>query len=154
MIRNVKYFFWRVKALLKWIKVIWNLGHGDYSYAIDVFQFQLSILADELEKWVGNDYDSQRIRTAVKLMDKIYGGEYENEWDAQIREKYGENVMDSTFEPTKNGSMLRWEYESWDNKEEVAEELTRLIHKSYEKQEKAHRVLWKLIDRNIRNWWV
>jgi hypothetical protein len=47
----------------------------------------------------------------------------------------------------------------WDNNysEEELKEIDRvereLFHKSIAKQERAHKLLWQLIEKDIRSWW-
>jgi hypothetical protein len=48
---------------------------------------------------------------------------------------------------------LRWEYEKWDNSEEISEVQKKLFLESNEKQKRAHKLLWKFIEHNIRHWW-
>jgi hypothetical protein len=69
---------------------------------------------------------------------------------------YGEDVLDFWFEDTGRGngtSYLRFEYEKWDNEEEIDKMYSKLIAESRSKQDKAHKLLWKLVEHNIRKMW-
>jgi hypothetical protein len=67
---------------------------------------------------------------------------------------YGENVLDFNFEENERGySILTYEYEKWENAEEINQIKDELFTMSQEKQERAHRLLWQLIEKDIRKWW-
>ena len=69
---------------------------------------------------------------------------------------YGENVLEWWFEDTDKGdgsSYVRFEYEKWDNSEEIAEVKHKLYKESQAKQKRAEELVWKFISHNIRYWW-
>jgi len=73
-----------------------------------------------------------------------------------MKELYGENVLKWGFEDTGDGdgsSYLRYEFEKWDNAEEVQKMLNKLFLESKDKQDRAHKLVWKFIEHNIRQWW-
>lgn len=137
---RINRFFWRIKNLIKWFPIIWNLFDWDYVYALEVFKFQLKNLADFLDSDKAYTekarYNAQRIRTVIRLMDKVYNEEYGMEYMGVLDEKYGfkrgfsDNVSD-----------------------EYNKDMKKLMQESNAKQEKAHKLLWKLIEKDIRGWW-
>jgi hypothetical protein len=105
---------------------------------------------------IGAKQDASRIRTAIRLMDKVYDEEYSTEWPDILREKYGDDVLNWDWEETSQGSGLsyhRWKYESWDNAEEIRQVKLDLISKGEAKQKRAEQLVWKFIGHNIRYWW-
>jgi hypothetical protein len=48
---------------------------------------------------------------------------------------------------------MKYKYESWENSKEIDEIQSELFKMSHEKQERAHKILWKLIEKDIRGWW-
>ena len=130
MIKDIKYFFRRkyrqIRRVIDFLPMIWNGFDFDYMYAIELFEKQLERTADFMESdksmTVDADKRAKRIRTAVALLKKTYDEEYACEYQDQLKEIFGENVLDFRFEPTEydNGSSyLKWEYEYWDNADEV-----------------------------------
>jgi hypothetical protein len=100
--------------------------------------------------------NAARIRTAIRLMDKVYDEEYGSEYHDKLEQLYGDNVLDFWFEDTGEGdgsTFLRWEYEKWDNSEEIDEVRKKLFLESKEKQKRAHKILWDFIEHNIQYWW-
>ena len=98
---------------------------------------------------------ASRIRTAIRLMDKVYDEEYTHQYMDKIKELYGENALDWWFEDKNDGhgSYLRYEYEKWYNSEEIAEMRRKLFKESIDKQKRAHKLLWDFVEHNIQYWW-
>ena len=156
----VKRFFRRVKRVIDFLPMIWKGYDFDYRYAVELFQYQLERTADFMESDRALTMDAEirakRIRTAVKLLQKIYDEEYACEYQDKLKELYGENVLDWSFEDTGEGddsSYLRYRYEQWDNAEEVQKMMNKLFLESQAKQKRAEELVWKFISHNIRYWW-
>ena len=156
----VKRFFRRVKRVMDFLPMIWKGYDYDYRYAIELFQYQLERTADFMESdralTVDADIRARRIRTAVELLQKVYDEEYGCEYQDKLKEMYGENVLDWSFEDTGDGdgsSYLRYRYEMWDNAEEIQRMMNKLFLESQAKQERAEKLVWKFISHNIRYWW-
>lgn len=140
--------------------MIWNGFDFDFSYALDLFKHQLKRQADFMESDHANTMcakiNASKIRTAIKLIDKVYDSEYGGEYQDKMRKLYGENVLDFVFTDCVDNdkySTLNSEFESWENADEVEEMHTKLFKESQEKQERAHKLLWNYIEHNIQRWW-
>lgn len=157
---NIKRFFGRIKRVIDFLPMIWKGYDFDYRYAIELFQYQLERTADFMESdrtlTVDADIRARRIRTAVELLQKVYDEEYACEYQDKLKEMYGEDVLDWSFEDTSEGddsSYLRYRYELWDNAEEVQRMMNKLFLESQSKQKRAEELVWKFISHNIRYWW-
>ena len=152
-----KSFFQKIKRLIKFTPIIWNSYDWDYAYSVDLFKFQLLRMADYMEKnghLENSDYNAQRIRTVCRLMDKVYNEEYIDQAYGELESLYGKGIFRFKTIPTENGMYtLSMVYESYPNASEIEETRRLLYQKAQEKQDKAHRLLWKLIEHNIREWW-
>jgi hypothetical protein len=164
MLKGIKYFFKRkyqqIQRVIDFLPMIWNGFDFDYRYSLDLFKKSLERQAKFLESdracTLEAKQNASRIRTAIRLMDKVYDDEYGCEYQDKLKELYGERVLDWWSEDTGRGdgtSFLRWEYEKWDNSEEIGEVQKKLFLESNEKQKRAHKLLWKFIEHNIRHWW-
>ena len=150
----------QIKRVIDFLPLIWNGFDFDYRYATNLFKKQLERIADEMEsdrgRLANSKVNAQKIRTAIRLMDKVYDEEYGCEYQDKLKELYGENVLDWWFEDTGKGddsSYLRYEYEKWDNSEEIKKVERKLFLESKDKQKKAHKLLWDFIEHNIQRWW-
>ena len=150
----------QIKRVIDFLPLIWNGFDFDYRYATDLFKKQLERIADEMEsdrgRLINSKTNAQKIRTAIRLMDKVYDEEYGCEYQDKLKELYGEKVLDWWFEDAGRGddsSYLRYEYEKWDNSEEIKKVERKLFLESKDKQKRAHKLLWDFIEHNIKSWW-
>lgn len=157
---NITWFFRRLKRVWDFLPHIWQGYDFDYRYAIDIFKYQLERAADFMESdkamTVDADIRAKRIRTAIELLDKVYDEEYGFEYQDKLKQIYGDNVLDWWFEDAgreDGSSYMRFEYEKWDNAEEVKEMKDKLFKESNEKQKRAEKLVWKFIEHNIKYWW-
>ena len=160
----MKYWFKRkyrqVKRVLDYLPIIWKGYDFGYRYAIDLFKDQLERTADFMESdkamTVDANIRARRIKTAIELLDKVYDEEYGCEYQEQMKSIYGDNVLDWNFEDTERGdetSYLKYEYEKWENKDEVKETFDKLFKQSQDKQKRVEKLVWEFISHNIRGWW-
>ena len=157
---NIAWFFRKVKRVWNFLPHVWRGYDFDYRYSVDLFIYQLERQAKFFES--DRAYSSERlnqasrIRTAIKLLEKVYDDDYGCEYQDQLRQAYGDNVLDWWFEDTGKGddsSYLRYEYEKWDNADEVRTLKDNLFKLSQKKQKRAEELVWKFIAHNIRYWW-
>jgi hypothetical protein len=165
----MKYFFRRkweqIKRVIDFLPIIWEGYDFDYIYLVNLFKHQLKRQADYLESdramTITAKDKAKRIRTAIKLLNKVYDGDYEEEYIDKIEKLYGKTHF--KFIPsdyiTEDGTNT-YELKSWNENavdEKHQEEIDALSREmmllSRDKQEKAHKILWKFIEHNIRHWW-
>lgn len=152
-----KRFYTGVKRLIEFTPIIWNSYDWDHTCATNLFQFQLLRMADYFDKHghlENNRYNAQRIRTACKLMDRSYNEYYIDAAYDSLMEKYGKDAFE--FETVSDGNGKRTfqqKYESYSNALEIEQERVKLFKIGIEKQEKSHKLLWKLIEHDIQRWW-
>lgn len=159
------YFFKRkyrqIRNILRWIPVLWNQFDFDYNYALDVFKFQLLNLADFMDSdqahCVGAKDRASRIRMIVRLMEKVYNEDYGTEYQSKLEEIYGKESFESHFIDCEDGrTRLKYNYELNESEEKIKEINNikkKFFKQSQDKQERAHKLLWKLIEHNIRDFW-
>ena len=109
MIKDIKYFFKRkyrqIERVIDYLPVIWKGFDFDYQYSLEMFKKQLERQA----KFFDSNYaynsaaktNAQKIRTAIRLMDKVYGDEYEMEWIFKFEKQFGSKALDWEFEDIK-----------------------------------------------------
>jgi hypothetical protein len=93
-------------------------------------------------------------------MDKVYEEDYGCEYQCKLKEKYGEDVLDWHFidiEDKPGYSSLKWNYEVDEKyaslRDQIEADKDRFFKESKEKQNRAHKLLWALIEHNIQGWW-
>jgi hypothetical protein len=161
---DITYFFRRkyeqVKRVIDFLPMIWNGFDFDYNYSLELFKKSLERQAKFLESdracTLEAKQNAAKIRTAIRLMDKVYDDDYGSEYQDKLKQLYGENALDFWLEDTGEGDgsrFLRWEYNKWDNAEEIKEVQKKLFLESKEKQKRAHKLLWDFTEHNIQYWW-
>ena len=164
MIQDIIYFFKRkyqqIQRVIDFLPMIWNGFDFDYHYSIELFKKSLERQAKFLESdracTLEAKQNAAKIRTAIRLIDKVYDDEYEIEWIDKIEEQFGKEALDWEFEDTGDGtgsSFITNKYEKWDNAEEIKVVKMEFVKQSREKQKRAEKLLWKFIEHNIRHWW-
>jgi len=138
----------QIKRVLDYLPIIWKGYDFDYRYAIDLFKHQLirteKFMSSPNTVTVNANSRAKRIKTAIELLDKVYDEEYGMEYQDQMKKIYGDNVLDWNFEDTGKGdgsSYLNYEYEEWENKNEVKETFDKLFKQSQEKQIRAEKLV-------------
>lgn len=162
----MKYWFkrkiWQIKNVIKWLPKIWNQYDFDYSYSIEVFKFQLEKQAEFLESdraiTLSAKNKASRIRMVLRLMEKVYNEDYALEYTDEFEKIYGKGSSDVNFVNTKNPNLfsMKKKYELTESKEKIREMgqvYNNLFLNSVEKQKRAHKLLWDLIEHNIQGWW-
>lgn len=156
---------WRqIKNVISWIPVVWNQFDFDYRYSIDVFKHQLLKQAKFMESdralGYGSKIDAQKIRMVVRLMDKVYDEDYTCEYQQKLKDTYGEDVDEMVFLdiPDRPGfTSMKWNYEVDEKyaelRDEIKENSKKWFKESQDKQERAHKLLYKLLEFYIRGWW-
>ena len=161
--QNIKHFFKRkyqqVERVIDFLPIIWKGFDFDYHYSLELFKKQLERQAKFLESnkacTVEAKQNASKIRTALRLMEKVYDDGYEMEWMDKLEEQFGTGVLEWEFEDTGDGltSYLKPKYENWDNAEEINSTQNILVEKSRKKQKRAEKLLWEFIGHNIKHWW-
>ena len=163
LLNNIHYFFRRkrdqFRNLRRWLPLVWNKYDFDYSYSIDMFKRALLdqaefMKSDRAHRASAKD-DAKRIRTVVRLMEKVYDDSYSMEYQDKLKELYGDDVLDFDFVDCEFNNLheLKWSYKDRPNAEEIDKMHTELLKESVAKQERAEKLLWELVAHNIRSWW-
>jgi len=156
---------WRqIKNVIGWIPVVWNQFDFDYRYSLDVFKHQLSKQAKHMDSdramGMNSKIDAEKIRMVVRLMDKVYDEEYACEYQDKLKETYGDDVLEMEFfdiPDRPDYSTMKWKFEVYEKyesrREEIRENHDKWFKESHDKQERAHKLLYKLLEFYIRRWW-
>lgn len=164
--KNVKQFFRKLKRVWQFLPHIWRGYDFDYIYSIDLFKYQLERTADFMESdkamTVDANVRAKRIRTAIKLLNKVYDDEYGLEYMDTIEKLYGKthyDFIELTEKSNHNGEPL---YElklrnelavDEEHQKEIDEVRNQMMNHSNDKQKRAEKLVWEFISHNIRGWW-
>lgn len=104
----MKRFFKRVRRVIDFLPIIWKGEDYDYYYSIQLFQYQLERTADYIEERgmiVDGPHVVSRMRTAVKLMDRVYNDYYLEQVDWSNKEG-----LDKALKQDAKAERILWEF--------------------------------------------
>lgn len=156
----------QIQRVIDFLPIIWKGYDFDYHYSLELFKKQLERQATFLESdramTLSAKTNAQKIRTAIRLMDKVYNEEYGCEYMDTIEKLYGKTHYDF-IELDEKGKysgepvyqMVHRNELAVDEKhqKEIDEISRQMMLHSNEKQKRAHKLLWRYIEWNIMNWW-
>lgn len=146
--KRIKYFigdlFDYIKNIIKWSPILWKDKNYDYFYILEVLKFKIENTSEYIEKhkrYIGFERDVERMNTCVRLIDKIQNQSYEFECSSLLGKSTEEYIEKY---PLTYKSALK----SIDkNNPCIAYKMCEIRHK------KALRILFRLLEENIENWW-
>ena len=167
-----KDFYHGVRNLIRWFKVIWRDRDYDHGYIFDILKTKLKNQSQYISKHdnhLSAKRDAQIMMTCVRLIDKIQDQFYDSEYTDyhhseylwipledgtdysrleinELSEKFDEyfaKYKHAYREVTKSDKYI---FEN-DSKIKIAMNMGRYL------SDKADRILFSLMERNIKKWW-
>jgi len=162
-------FFRKIKNLIRWFPIIWKDEDWDFHYIFEILKFKLKNQA----KYIGNrDFhtrakrDAEIMNLCVRLMEKIqneyYNTEYLDYEETNINfvpipgsdnyEMVSEYISDNLNDyfnkyPLIYKEVVTQHIHTNPNKHRIAMYMSRMNH------DRARKLLFKLMERNIERWW-
>ena len=155
----------QIQRVIDFLPIIWKGFDFDYRYSIEVFRKQLERQAKHLESDLALTVEAKnsasRIRTAIRLMDKVYDDEYAFEYTDTIEKLYGKtkhefvelDEKDKKGDPYYSLKITNETAVDEKHQEEIDEVRREMMILSHKKQKRAHKLLWDFIEHNIQKWW-
>jgi hypothetical protein len=161
---KIKQFFKRIYNLIRWAPIIWRDQDWDHSFIFDILKFKLKNQAEYIggkDRHTRAKRDAEIMMTCVRLIDKV-----QDEWYGREYFKYHESELKFIDSESHPGSYeMEIEYIS-DNYEDYFKKYP-LIYKQVKtddkhrtafeiakvNEERAHKLLFKILEQNIRSWW-
>jgi hypothetical protein len=166
-----------IKNLIQWFPVIWKDRDWDSYYIFQILEHKLKLQAKGIAKrdiHVNAQRDAEIMMTCVRLMEKVREEYYESEWMVyyeskmwfeSIKEQPGYSRLESEIisenfdeyfkkypliykRVLKGEGIFSIENESEnENKQRIAMNIAHI------NQERTHKLLFKILEKNIRGWW-
>lgn len=156
----------QIKRVIDFLPILWKGFDFDYCYSIELFKKQLERQAKFMESDKANTLsaktNAQKIRTAIRLMDKVYDEEYSMEYMDRIDKMYGETHFDfveleekskQTGEPVYRLELRNELAVDDKHQKEIDEVRHQMSILGNDKQKRAHKLLWDFVEHNIQRWW-
>lgn len=171
---KLRRFINRIHKIIRWIPVIWRDEDYDSYFIFEILKTKLTTVSryfsDSHElSYVNQERDKEIVDTCIRLINRIQNDYYETEMFDYYMAKYA-------FKPV-SGNSYKMVVEEEESNLDTYFSKNKLLHKkivmelesctkiqhddysiasrmSWEKQLKAKRILFKLLDNNIENWWI
>ena len=170
-----KYLREGIANIIYWFPIIWKDRNWDQGYIFDILQHKLKAQS----KYIGSkdrhtraQYDAQRMNLCVNLIQKLQDYFYEMEYMDYAKDRHW-------FEPCKDNSQYStWESENiWEKYDDYFKKYPNIYRRVLNgegfapikgreddkhfiamsigqiNQDRAHKLLFKIMERNIRGWW-
>jgi len=163
---RIKQFFRRIHNLYRWFPIIWKDQDWDDHYIFEILKFKLT----NQSKYIGKHdrhtcakRDAEIMMLCVRLIEKVqdefYGTEYLDYQESNIK------FIDSKDHPGSYEMEVEELSENFDDyfkkyplvyrcvtdlnapKSKIAFEIAKI------NEERAHKLLFKILEQNIRKWW-
>lgn len=166
-----------INNLCKWFSVIWKDRNYDHSYIYTILAHKLKLQSDYIgsrEIHTRAKRDSEIMMTCVRLIDKCreeyYRGEYS---DFYASKNWFEEDKDNPKYSTWESKILREDFQDYydmypliykrvmkgegpfdfDGEDELEIRHRVAMNIGQINQERAHKLLFKLVEKNIEKWW-
>jgi len=165
---NVRWFFVKsfmaVKNLVRWFPVIWEDKDWDDSFIYKILQFKLKNQAEYIGRrdWhTGAKRDAEKMMTCVRLIDKMteeyYGMEHYEYYDFDMSTDNPNRYLE--FKTTRDDLDTYYaKYPLTFNKiaaqyGDTKDRTSTAMLMGMDRQEKARKLLFKILEKNIEQWW-
>jgi hypothetical protein len=170
-----KYLKEGIKNIIYWLPIIWKDRHWDSHYIFEILKHKLKAQAN----YIGDrdfhtraQQDARRMRLCVKLMQKVQDDDYAMEymdyhkdriWFTDCEDRPDSSLMNSEqiwekfddyfkkypliYKRVMNGEGVFKREGREDDKQIIA------MNIAYINQDRAHKLLFKIMEENILKWW-
>ena len=170
-----KYLKQGIKNTIYWFPIIWKDRHWDSHYIFEILKHKLKAQADYIgsnDRHTRAQQDARRMRLCIKLMQKIQDDDYAMEyvdyhkdriWFTDCEDRPGSSLMNSEqvwekfddyfkkypliYKRVLNGEGPIKREGREDDKQIIA------MNIAYINQDRAHKLLFKIMEENILGWW-
>jgi hypothetical protein len=161
---KIKQFFRNIHNLIRWFPIIWRDRDWDDHFIFEILKFKLKNQADYIgyhDRHTSAKRDAEIMMLCVRLIEKIqdeyYGLEYQDYEESNIKfipsQKYPglfemetEYISENFDEYFKKYPRI-YKQVKREDKYRTAHNIARI------NEERAHKLLFKILEQNIRKWW-
>jgi hypothetical protein len=163
---EIKQFFNRIYNLIRWAPIIWRDQDWDDHYIFEILKFKLKNQAEYIggkNRHTTAKRDAEIMMLCVRLIDKVQNEYYSTEYFKYCESEL--NFIDSKNYPGYYelvGEIFSEDFDDYFKKYPLIYRLVPDLKASREKiafqiakinEERAHKLLFTILQQNIRKWW-
>lgn len=164
MIYKIKQFFKRIHNLYRWFPTIWKDQDWDDFYIFEILKFKLKNQAKYIgdhDRYVNAKRDAEIMMLCVRLIEKIqdeyYSCEYQEYHDAELKfiesKDYPGSYEVEMIEKSERFEDYFKKYPRIAKQVTVDDKERKAFNIAKINEERAHKLLFKILEQNIRRWW-
>jgi hypothetical protein len=161
---KIKQFFRNIKNLIRWFPIIWKDRDWDDHFIFEILKFKLQNQA----KYIGErgyhtqaKRDAEIMMTCVRLIDKVqteyYGLEYFDYHNSELiftdSEDYPGHYKMSVMEKSEHYDDYFKKYPRIAKQFTIEDKGKKAFKISRINEQRAHKLLFKILEENITRWW-
>lgn len=163
-------FIHGVKNLIKWFPIVWKDRNWDDSFFWTIVKFKISDMAKthgSRMPYVGYERNVEIMNLIVRLIEKFESETYLHEYYDYVEDKVwfekiegtdnyemkSETLMDNLDEYFKKYPLLKKQAEQHLIYKQNPDRVTLAISMGMIEHEKAKRLIFELLNRNVNKWW-
>ena len=161
---KVKQFFKRIYNLYRWFPIIWKDQDWDDFYIFEILKFKLKNQAEYIsgkDRYVGAKRDAEIMMLCVRLIEKVqdeyYGCEYIDYQDSEFKfidsKEYPGSYEMEIEELSEHFDDYFKKYPLIAKQVDEKDKWKKAFRIAHINQERAHKLLFKILEQNIRRWW-
>lgn len=161
---EIQQFFKQIHNLIRWFPIIWKDKDWDDHYIFEILKFKLKNQAEYIGKknrHMSAKRDAEIMMLCVRLMEKVqdeyYGMEYHDYYKSNIKfipsishpgsYEMEEELISEHYDNYFKKYPRIYKQVTGKDKHEVAFQMARI------NGERAHKLLFTILEQNIRKWW-
>ena len=161
---RIKQFFKQIHNLIRWFPIIWKDMDWDDFYIFEILKFKLKNQAKYIgtkDRHMSAKRDAEIMMLCVRLIEKVqdeyYGMEYHNYYKSNIKfipsishpgsYEMEEELISEHYDDYFKKYPRIYKQVTGKDKHEIAFQISRI------NEERAHKLLFTILEQNIRRWW-
>ena len=161
---KIKQFFRRIYNLYRWAPIIWRDQDWDDHYIFEILKFKLKNQAKYIgtkNRHMSAKRDAEIMMLCIRLIEKV-----QDEWYGREYFDYHESELKFIDSKTYPGSYEMEIEEISEHYDDYFKKYPRIVKQVVEEdrhrkafmiakinEERAHKLLFKILEQNIRRWW-
>lgn len=158
---KIREFRRSVKNIIRWFPIIWKDRDWDDSYIFEVLKHKIKFTAEYTKKrqfYNGWKREVELMELCVKLIERIQNEYYQDLAHDYINNKYGKSEWEFLPIPGSTScSELILKHKNIENgtytEADYTKEFRDKTAEAYAKQEKARKLLFRILHEHILRWW-
>lgn len=137
-----------IKSLIEWLPVIWKDRHWDHTYIFEILKYKIELQREYLVKSNRHtriEADNRDMTNVLNLIERVQQEYYAIEYMDYVDSKFEDAYLKKY--PNSVRVVMKKDMRTATDKDLLC------LHVAQYNQEKAHKLLFKILNERINYWW-